>query len=205
MAGQSSHSLPLIPAIRADQSTARYSSLATRRASTRPAIRCCRAPASAELDLIVAHVRDSFAAAEPIDFNAHVRPIMAQYAQLYPIMSFHLFDLADYDQLVRHRQPLLLAFQRPIEDPNYMPVTRDLSRAKVEAIVAWLKAETGDPTEPLPRGVAPLPHLAAETEATRRRALAEAIGAAREDAKTAAARAFAVKSGVYLNLPFRSE
>ena len=157
------------------------------------------------LDLIVAHVRDSFAAAEPIDFNAHVRPIMAQYAQLYPIMSFHLFDLADYDQLVRHRQPLLLAFQRPIEDPNYMPVTRDLSRAKVEAIVAWLKAETGDPTEPLPRGVAPLPHLAAETEATRRRALAEAIGAAREDAKTAAARAFAVKSGVYLNLPFRSE
>jgi hypothetical protein len=91
------------------------------------------------LDVAVAHVRSAYQAPEAPDWARDIQPILGQYARLYPIMREHLVDLADPDALRRWRQPLLLAMTRDITDPNFMPVTRDLSEAKRAAIVRWLE------------------------------------------------------------------
>jgi hypothetical protein len=67
-----------------------------------------------------------------------IAPILTQYGHLYPIMSKHLVDLGDYDSVVKHLKILRLAFSLPIEDPNHMPVTRDLSEAKRAMILNWI-------------------------------------------------------------------
>jgi hypothetical protein len=103
-------------------------------------------------DVVVAHVRTSFAIPARPEWHRDIHPIMATYAQLYPIMNRHLFKLDDYDAMAKHRRLLLLAFSRPIEDPNYMPVTRDLSKNKLFTLVKWLESETGDPANPLVKG-----------------------------------------------------
>jgi hypothetical protein len=54
-------------------------------------------------------------------------------------MSRHLFDIADLAAVDAHRSQMELAFFRPIDDPNYMPVTRDMSAAKREIIIKWLR------------------------------------------------------------------
>ena len=105
----------------------------------------------ARLDVIVVHARDPYPVPDVPNFAEHIEPIMTQYAQLYPIMSEHLFDLSDYDALVVNRRALLLAFERSIEDPNYMPVTRDLSEGRLATIVKWLATVTEDVNEPLLR------------------------------------------------------
>jgi Ferritin-like len=66
-----------------------------------------------------------------------VRPIFQQYADLYPVMRpiLHLDDFAD---VVSKRMILKSVFAAPINDPNSMPVTRDLSAAKRAMILAWL-------------------------------------------------------------------
>ena len=69
---------------------------------------------------------------------ADIRPVLTQYGNLYPIMSKHLVDLSDYGSVVRHLKILRLAFSLPIEDPNHMPVTRDLSEAKRDMILGWI-------------------------------------------------------------------
>ena len=66
-----------------------------------------------------------------------IEPIFTQYANLYPVMR-PIVDMADYADVVRARSLLIEAFERPIEDPAYMPVTRDLSRAKRDMIRRWL-------------------------------------------------------------------
>ena len=76
-------------------------------------------------------------AAQPT-WNQHIRPILQQYGNLYPIMSQHLVDLGDYNSVVANRGLLSLAFSLPVSDPNYMPVTRDLSKAKSQMLLYWL-------------------------------------------------------------------
>ena len=66
-----------------------------------------------------------------------IKPILTQYGNLYPIMSKHLVDLADYDSVVAHSELLQLAFGLPIPDPNYMPVTRDMSAAQTKMLLQW--------------------------------------------------------------------
>lgn len=72
------------------------------------------------------------------DWMRDVQPIFQQYANLYPVMR-PMVDLADYASVVSRRAALLNVFGRKAEDPNYMPVTRDLSRAKQEMILKWLR------------------------------------------------------------------
>ncbi len=79
-----------------------------------------------------------------------VEPIFRQYANLYPVMSRFL-DLGGYASVVENAWLLTLAFSLPIDDPNHMPVTRDLSPAKRAAILAFL----ADPSEGA--GVPPAP------------------------------------------------
>lgn len=75
---------------------------------------------------------------------ADIRPIMTQYGNLYPIMSKHLVELGNYDSVVRHLNILRLAFSLPIDDPNHMPVTRDLSDAKRAMILQWMNSPGAD-------------------------------------------------------------
>lgn len=67
----------------------------------------------------------------------HIRPILQQYANLYPVMR-PMVDLGDYASLLQRRAVLRNVFQAPESDPNYMPVTRDLSQAKRETLLRWL-------------------------------------------------------------------
>lgn len=107
------------------------------------------------LDVLVAHVRDAYTIPDAPEFHADIRPLMQQYAYLYPVMSVHLFNLADYDALVRHRRLLIHVFSRNIQDPNYMPTTRDLSEPKRQMLLRWLQSETGDAQRALKIASAP--------------------------------------------------
>jgi hypothetical protein len=116
--------------------------------------------------VVVAHVRSAYQAPKAPDWARDIQPILGQYARLYPIMREHLVDLADPDALRRWRQPLLLAMTRDITDPNFMPVTRDLSEAKRAAIVRWLEqlpaADRTGPSIDAGRAMAAAPIPAAE-------------------------------------------
>ena len=103
-------------------------------------------------------VWSGFAAEDPPTWFGSIQPIFQQYANLYPVMK-RIVDLADYDSVCANVRMLLLAFGLPVEDPNYMPVTRDLSAAKRKAILRWL-SEPGPDGKPL-KGTAPPPVPAA--------------------------------------------
>jgi hypothetical protein len=87
----------------------------------------------------------SFKSGNPVTWT-DLQPVLQQYANLYPVMVRFL-NLADYDQVKASAGLLSLAFGLDMSDPNSMPVTRDLSPAKRQAILAWLK-------NPLPGTVA---------------------------------------------------
>jgi hypothetical protein len=88
-----------------------------------------------------------------------IQPILTQFGNLYPIMSRHLVDLGDYDSVVRHADILKLAFSLPVGNPNYMPVTRDLSMGRRATLLKWLnhRGEDGLPLKGAPslRAAAP--------------------------------------------------
>lgn len=74
--------------------------------------------------------------AEP-NWMEHVRPIFQQYAELYPVMR-PIVDLANFGSVISRRAILKNVFDAPVTDPNYMPVTRDLSEGKRKMIRKWL-------------------------------------------------------------------
>ena len=93
-------------------------------------------------------VFDAFRPDEPPTWHGSLQPVFQQYANLYPVMKRFL-DLGDYESVRAHRGLLLLAFGLDSSDPNAMPATRDLSKAKRNAILRWLA------TDPPPAGTAP--------------------------------------------------
>jgi hypothetical protein len=64
--------------------------------------------------------------------------ILIQYGNLYPVMSRFL-DLTDYESVKANVGLLSRVFRLGQDDPNAMPVTRDLSPAKRKAILTWLR------------------------------------------------------------------
>ena len=64
---------------------------------------------------------------------------MIQYSNLYPIMSKYLVDLSDPEAIKKKKDIVEFAFSRDIDDPIYMPVTRDLSENKRLTILKWLQ------------------------------------------------------------------
>jgi hypothetical protein len=86
-------------------------------------------------------------------WHGTIEPILEQYANLYPVMSRFL-NMADYADVVANLRLLELAFALDEEDPNSMPVTRDLSTAKRAAILDWLRHLDADG---LPRRGTPPP------------------------------------------------
>lgn len=80
------------------------------------------------------------------EYNIPAHPVwqdiaytLKQYGNLFPLMSRFIADLGAEEEVKKRRDILLFAFTRNINDPNYMPVTRDLSAAKRKTIVKWLK------------------------------------------------------------------
>jgi hypothetical protein len=113
-----------------------------------------------DFDVVVSHVRGHVEVPDTPDWDADVRPILADYALLYPVMSRHLFDISDHAAVANHHAQMQLAFSRPIEDPDYMPVTRDMSRARRQIIVNWLRTPRAQHVRPAhaePRQPAPTP------------------------------------------------
>jgi hypothetical protein len=98
-----------------------------------------------------------FASDEPPTWWGSIQPLFGQYANLYPVMRGFL-DLGSYDSVCAHRELLLFAFGLPSEDPNAMPVTRDLSSSARAAILRWLR-DVGPDGKPL-LGQAPAPSAA---------------------------------------------
>jgi hypothetical protein len=92
-------------------------------------------------DFVSLLVFSGFTADDPPTWYGALQPIFQQYANLYPVMKDFL-DLAHYESVCANAGLLALAFGLPLEDPNSMPVTRDLSPAKRAAILRWL-AEPG--------------------------------------------------------------
>jgi hypothetical protein len=107
-------------------------------------------PANAhpQFDFIMVHARSAFPVPAKPSWIPDIAPIFTQFGNLYPIMSQRLVDLSDPDSVKRNLKILQLAFSLDIADPNYMPVTRDLSENKRTAIQRWLQrlATEGDPT-----------------------------------------------------------
>jgi hypothetical protein len=113
------------------------------------------------LDGIYVHVRDAYTAHEPITWYDDVLPIFQQSSNLYPVMSKRLVKLADYDDVAANRAIISLAFSLPDSDPNYMPVTRDMSPAKHDMILKWLNAKDADGKYTLLKGTPPEPSITA--------------------------------------------
>lgn len=88
-------------------------------------------------DIVSVLVWDAYPDVAEPTWLEHVQPIFQQYANLYPVMR-GIVDLASYQSVIRHIGVLRLVFGLPVSDPNYMPVTRDLSDAKRAMIVRWL-------------------------------------------------------------------
>jgi len=90
-------------------------------------------------DQVMIHLRDHYKG----PYNptwADVEPILTQYGNLYPLMSKHIVDLSNKEEVLKHKGILLYAFGLDMNDPAYMPVSRDLSKAKLQTIVKWLRA-----------------------------------------------------------------
>lgn len=69
-----------------------------------------------------------------------IQPIMQQYANLYPLMSKGIFNLADKSVVDNNAEILKFVFGKDKQDPNYMPATRDLSRDKSAMILNYLNS-----------------------------------------------------------------
>ena len=135
--------------------------------------------ATAGQDFVVVHVYDSYTAPEHPTWFDDVRPILAPYAVQYPLMTKRVLDLGDYTSVSDRRQILQLALSRALTDPNYMPVTRDLSPAKQAMVLRWLAMPdlpmgTAPAAPAAPEAVAPAAVLEAEARA--------AAGVAEEEA-----------------------
>lgn len=82
----------------------------------------------------------SYTAPASPTWQQDVGPILQAYARLYPGMKDRL-DIGDQATVVGFATAMLAKMSLPFLDPGYMPVTRDLSPAKVAMILAWLKTQ----------------------------------------------------------------
>ncbi|XP_078674115.1 uncharacterized protein LOC144912566 [Branchiostoma floridae x Branchiostoma belcheri] len=78
-----------------------------------------------------------------------IYPIFQQYANLYPVMK-PILDLASYEDVTEEYKYRILkyALELPMEHPNHMPVTRDLSPKKREMILSWLDDTNNNESRP---------------------------------------------------------
>lgn len=104
-------------------------------------------------DVIVIQLRNKYDIPAVPGWN-DIKSTFTQYANLYPIMSKHIVDLSNREEVLKYKKILLHSFTRDISDPNYMPVTRDLSSSKRKIIIKWLENMIKDESTDL--DIAPL-------------------------------------------------
>jgi len=119
-------------------------------------------------EFIAVHAREAYVPPLAPSWADDVRPILVQYGNLYPVMSQGLFSFSDPLAIAANARLMHLAFTRPIEDPNYMPATRDLSSWKITAILRWLEGY-------LPEAAIDRRHYPALPEGVLRAAVAETV------------------------------
>lgn len=114
-------------------------------------------------DNVSVHLRDYFEVPDRPTWD-DISETMTQFSNLYPIMSKYLVDLKDPEALIQKKEIITFAFSRDINDPIYMPATRDLSETKKETILKWLKnpvlpktAVTGVSESIVPKALEPSP------------------------------------------------
>jgi hypothetical protein len=109
-----------------------------------------------------------------------VHPILEQYSNLYPRphgpdpyapfagrpASHPVVDLNDYDSVAGFARHIRRALELPVDHPNHMPVTRDLSEAKRMMLLKWLR-EPGADGKPRRDGVPAMPTAAVAAAAAR--------------------------------------
>ena len=83
------------------------------------------------------HVYDAVATSEQTTWLTHISPIFQLYANLFPVMNSFL-DLGNYHDVVEKKCHILTAMSLDFGDPQFMPVTRDLSPKKTEMVLKWL-------------------------------------------------------------------
>ena len=89
---------------------------------------------------IYIHVYDEVDSSEEWTWIENVQPIFQLYANLFPVMESFV-NLADYHSVVEKKCHIITSMSLPFEDPQFMPVTRDLSKGKTDKILIWLMAE----------------------------------------------------------------
>jgi len=100
--------------------------------------------------------------AHPPTWNTGIGEIFRAYGNLYPYMTTTLavdLDLVVYDQVADRAAEIEKRLGLPDTDPRYMPVTRDLSGQRKQAILFWLRNPGPDDlpllNPPAGEGVAP--------------------------------------------------
>ncbi len=73
-----------------------------------------------------------------------IQHLFTQFGNLYPIMGKYVVNLGDYASVCLQIKVLKLAFSLPVNDPNYMPVSRDLGRDDQQTILRWLDTKGPD-------------------------------------------------------------
>jgi hypothetical protein len=108
----------------------------------------------------------------PLTWNTGIGAIFRPYGNLYPFMTLTQsvdLDLAVYEKVAERSLDIAVRLGLPITDPLYMPVTRDLSGQKTQAILAWLDnpGPDGNPLlgPPAVEGIAPVPEPVAPVAA----------------------------------------
>ena len=87
---------------------------------------------------IVIRIFDHFTyEGDPI-WTKDVKPILQQYATLYPVMTKSYVDLGNYHEVIKEKVHISITLRLPQSHPNHMPVTRDLSKGKRDMILKWL-------------------------------------------------------------------
>lgn len=67
-----------------------------------------------------------------------VKPILTQYANLYPVMSKGLFDFSKQAVADANAHIMYFVFSNmDVNDPDYMPVTRDMSYSKRKMLIQY--------------------------------------------------------------------
>lgn len=75
----------------------------------------------------------------PVTWTNGMQAIFNQYGVIYPVMGGKGFiNLKDYTSVYSNKDQIKAAFTADINNPDHMPATRDLSRSKMKAMVAWI-------------------------------------------------------------------
>jgi hypothetical protein len=89
-------------------------------------------------DFIVVHLRSSYDEPASPNWVNHIAPILSQVRESVSHHERPYRRPLRLRELKSERAILQLGFSLPIDDPNYMPVTRDLSASKQRTLLRWL-------------------------------------------------------------------